>query len=432
MLEHWKSPLFHSGSIKMERPLKRVKIDHDYCKSIYSELRSLQQSQLLTDVTLQSGTVEVRAHRCVLAARSDYFRACLTSNMKESAVNSTIVLPLAHEDCLYQVINHIYGEEISITESNVMVLLDSANQLSIHTLKTQCCDFLSSTMCIDTCLQVHEAAEMYSCFTLARASIEYICENFKQLMKNSSFLDISENILTEFISSDSLCVPNELIVFQAIEAWISHDPDTRSQRFSDLLRHVRMELITSQDIAAHVHSCSYIKPSDMDILLRSYRYNALPISQRPYELSTRMRKDALRDCVFIIGGDNGVDDYTPFDSMRLLDLVAGEWVMCPPLPGRRSVAASAAFTTPANKKLIIAGGYDGSRACSTVQEYDLSTNAWKSLAPLKKRRCSCSGLIFEDEMYVIGGVCGPEALVSVEVYNPIEDTWTDTTPLNVS
>jgi hypothetical protein len=391
----------------------------------------LQKSELLTDVTLQSGTVEVRAHRCVLAARSNYFRASLTSNMKECEADSIIVLPLALDECLQHVIDHIYGEDIDITEANVMVLLDSANQLSIQTLKDLCCDFLSSTICMDTCLQVHEAAELYSCFVLARISKEYICGNFEELIKTSSFSEVSEEILVEIISSDSLCVSKELSVFRAIEIWIAHEPEVRATRFSDLIKHVRMELVPSRDIAAHIHTCEYINPSDLDLLLWSYRYHALPEAVRPHAVSTRMRRDALRDCVFVIGGDNGVDDHSPFEAVRVLDPVAEEWVACAPLPSRRSVAAATLLQSPSGNKLVLAGGYDGSRASSAVHEYDLATNRWRDLAPLKKRRCSCSSVFFGGEMYVIGGVCGPEALVEVEVYDPIANHWIETTPLNV-
>ena len=437
----------------MDPSLKRIKLTHS--SDIYGQLRSLQKLQLLTDVTLRCGNVEVNAHRCVLAASSEYFRACLTSNMKESEVNSVITLPLAKDECLHDIIDHIYGGAVDVNESNVMILLDSANQLSIDGLKNKCCQFLKTSLCVNSCLQIHDVADMYFCVDLSNASRQYICRHFEKIRVHSTFLSITCERLIEYLSSDHLSVDKEIHTLYAIESWIQHDTHARTPQSQDLLRHVRTELISSQEIATVIHSSKYVALCGTDFLLSAYRYHALSSTTKPHSEISKHRIHAQRDCVIIIGGDNGISDHSPFSSMLVSDIVSGQWISCPVIPIARSVAAivvlppvpsqcSVVTTDTSNSsssnveyhnldytsstqssKLLLMGGYDGSRALNVVHEYDLCTQEWTSITPLFHRRCSCASVVYEGEVYCMGGVCGPAALMSVEVFSPLTGKWVD-------
>lgn len=48
----------------------------------------------------------------------------------------------------------------------------------------------------------------------------------------------------------------------------------------------------------------------------------------------------------------------------------------------------------------------------SAEVFDCTSNAWTLLPPLLQRRCSCSCAVLRNQLYVIGGVCGPIALVS--------------------
>eukprot|EP00602_Paraphysomonas_sp_CaronLab_P010544 CAMPEP_0185027776 /NCGR_PEP_ID=MMETSP1103-20130426/12987_1 /TAXON_ID=36769 /ORGANISM="Paraphysomonas bandaiensis, Strain Caron Lab Isolate" /LENGTH=632 /DNA_ID=CAMNT_0027561895 /DNA_START=85 /DNA_END=1983 /DNA_ORIENTATION=+ len=412
---------------------------------IYSELRTLRMSDKLTDITLKCGSESVRAHRCVLAASSEYFRACLTSAMKESVAESVLVLPLDDEDCLRIVTDHIYGENIDITQDNVFAILDSANQLFLDSLKEKCCAFLASILTVDSCLHMHYVADLYSCHELCEVVRTYICRNFEHIISSKKFLELSPQRLMEYVFNDKLSVRSECTVFQAVVKWIDVNPAERKKYMPTLLPAVRMELMSARDIAVHIHSCPYLCPETSStgsaaeaseyqrVLLDAYRWHALPESSRVKTLESVARKDAVYSSIVVLGGDNGHDDHNPYNTVYMLDPVLSVWITLPPFSHPRSVAAAVCIQS----KIYLLGGYDGNRARSCVDVLDLRDLSvrncpWTSLAPLRQRRCSCESVVYDGCIYVIGGVCGPQALVSVEKYDPLSGEWMDCAPLQES
>lgn len=57
-------------------PLQQA-VAPEYAAGVLQAMRQLREQGLLCDVVVRSGSMEVRAHRLVLAACSEYFRACL-------------------------------------------------------------------------------------------------------------------------------------------------------------------------------------------------------------------------------------------------------------------------------------------------------------------------------------------------------------------
>ena len=94
-------------------------------KNVLTSLRNLWKNQLLTDIIVQAGSISIKAHRCVLAASSEYFKASLTSSFKESEIGSVIVLQNIDPACLDSVLNYIYFGEINLHESTILSILDA-------------------------------------------------------------------------------------------------------------------------------------------------------------------------------------------------------------------------------------------------------------------------------------------------------------------
>ncbi len=72
-------------------------------------------------------------------------------------------------------------------------------------------------------------------------------ENFPIVATNSNeLLELSSTALIELLSSDDLNVKNEELVFDAITRWISHDPEERKKYILELLKSVRLGLLSTQ------------------------------------------------------------------------------------------------------------------------------------------------------------------------------------------
>lgn len=97
---------------------------------------------------------------------------------------------------------------------------------------------------------------------------------------------------------------------------------------------------------------------------------------------TFVRKKAIRPVIYCIGGDDGVDDRSPYDAVLYLDTQLERWQRVAPLKHKRSVCGVATL----NNKLVVVGGYNGERAVEAVEQFDPQTNTWTSLAPIGQRR----------------------------------------------
>ena len=72
-------------------------------------------------------------------------------------------------------------------------------------------------------------------------------QNFYEVsLKSNELLCLNIDQLIEILSTDDLNVKNEEIVFDTILRWINHDPENRKQHTTELLKCVRLGLLSTQ------------------------------------------------------------------------------------------------------------------------------------------------------------------------------------------
>ena len=103
------------------------------------------------------------------------------------------------------------------------------------------------------------------------------------------------------------------------------------------------------------------------------------------------------------------DDPTPWTASGLMD-------------ARREKFTSVPL---ADRRLLVAGGWDGTRTLATVEVFDPATEAWTTLAPMSTPRMNASGILLPDgRVLVAGGEDATACLRTIEVYDPQHDAWT--------
>jgi hypothetical protein len=104
-----------------------------------SQFWALFQQSLLTDYTLVCGGEEVRVHRAVLAARSEYWRALLTTDMKEAA-GATAEVNAVSKDTLHLLLEFVYTGRVQtrLEPGQMERLLEAADFYGVSSLKEQC------------------------------------------------------------------------------------------------------------------------------------------------------------------------------------------------------------------------------------------------------------------------------------------------------
>lgn len=128
--------------------------------------------------------------------------------------------------------------------------------------------------------------------------------------------------------------------------------------------------------------------------------------------------------IYVVGG------YLPDGSITnrvwRYNVLTNSWAELAPLPSAAGIATAA--VAAANGKVYVIGGDDGDfYSNDTTYEYDPATNTWALKAPMPTQRENNVAVTLNGKIYVVGGVQawnpGLTALPTLEVYDPVTDTW---------
>lgn len=113
------------GVIKTTKEIKQI----PYLHSIYKNMD-------FTDVVFIIEDKQLKAHKCILASRSDYFKCMFSSSMKEK--DGVVTIKQMSYDVFCLIIKFCYIDTITLTWENYYDLVKGADQFLINDLKWLC------------------------------------------------------------------------------------------------------------------------------------------------------------------------------------------------------------------------------------------------------------------------------------------------------
>lgn len=152
--------------------------------------------------------VEVRAHKCILTARTEYFKAHFRTNASmepdinvsfEKTTNNAIhVDPIFSEKTIRFALEFIYTNRIqsisSISTNNLLSLLHLSDMWLLRDLKRLVeHELIKSHMDVDTVARMYCITDDYNAKRLALACINYIMENIREVTGNVAFQQEMKN-----------------------------------------------------------------------------------------------------------------------------------------------------------------------------------------------------------------------------------------------
>ncbi|XP_075622421.1 kelch-like protein 3 isoform X4 [Balearica regulorum gibbericeps] len=412
-----------SEAAEDEKDQRTVTVNPSHMRKAFKVMNELRSKRLLCDVVIVAETVEMEAHRVVLAACSPYFCAMFTGDMSESKAKK-IEIKDVDGQTLRKLIDYIYTAEIEVTEENVQVLLPAASLLQLMDVRKNCCDFLQSQLHPTNCLGIRAFADVHACAELLQQANAYAEQHFPEVMLGEEFLSLSLDQVCSLISSDKLTVSSEEKVFEAVISWINYEKESRLEHMAKLMEHVRLPLLPRDYLVQTVEEEALIKNNNTckDFLIEAMKYHLLPLDQRQLIKNPRTKPRtpvSLPKVMIVVGGQAP----KAIRSVECYDFEEERWDQVAELPSRRCRAG----------KLYAVGGYDGaSRQClSTVEQYNPATNEWTYVADMSTRRSGAGVGVLSGLLYATGGHDGPLVRKSVEVYDPGTNTWKQVADMNM-
>eukprot|EP00058_Branchiostoma_floridae_P025663 XP_002611153.1 hypothetical protein BRAFLDRAFT_88448 [Branchiostoma floridae] len=408
-----------------------AKLDHDsgeHSRKILKGLNALRRNNQLCDILLISCKQKFVAHRAVLAACSDYFRAMLTGSLKESKERE-IVLHGMKASALEACIDFIYSGQIGLSPQNIADIINVAAYLQIPTVLELCCTYYKDSITVDNCLEITHAAQSYGVTELKEFADDFIVENFHAFAETEKFESLTQKELIGYLERNSIRA-SELEVFRFALKWIDADRDARVADACTVMQCVRFPLMSDRDIMENVQEVGFMMmdPKCHALLVESFTYKAFPYKQNSLQ-SPQTQVRATEDAVIVIGGetDQAISRELMFCDGSVVSSSV-RWKNLRPMPSPPRKYHCAAIMD--NYLYVVGGTLPGTHLSSGFR-YDPRFDTWVPIAPMQEARYYFQLVACRGHLYAIAGKLGPDILSSVEQYSPELNRWAKVKPLEV-
>lgn len=177
-------------------------------------LKTLREENILIDITVCIDHHKYNAHKVVLSACSDYFKAMFNTNMLEGN-NNIVTLYDISAMAFHSILDYLYTSEIELTDENVQDVLEAAVYLQIPHIIDMCTEYLEKHLNAENYAGIVKIAKTLALRELEITVYNYICDNLSVLAKLDQFRYLSadhiENILKFDIPVD--CTEADLLHF---------------------------------------------------------------------------------------------------------------------------------------------------------------------------------------------------------------------------
>ncbi|KOC60139.1 BTB/POZ domain-containing protein 9 [Habropoda laboriosa] len=232
--------------------------DINHISTFSDNIGALYFSNDYSDVTLIVNGQRFNSHKIILAARSQYFRALLFGDSKEST-QCEIKLKDANLDGFKGVLEYIYTGQISLTNQRKEVILDIlrlAHLYGFSELEDSISNYFRQILDVENVCLIFNAALLYQQEFLTKVCRIYLGVHTYNIIRHESFLHLSAGALNELVSKDSFYAP-EIDIFLALQAWIKVNPNADGQ---NVLDKVRLSLISTMDLLNVVQPTGLVSP----------------------------------------------------------------------------------------------------------------------------------------------------------------------------
>uniref|UniRef100_A0A8B9FI10 Kelch like family member 3 n=1 Tax=Amazona collaria TaxID=241587 RepID=A0A8B9FI10_9PSIT len=388
-----------SETAEDEKDQCTVTANPSHMRKAFKVMNELRSKRLLCDVVIVAETVEMEAHRVVLAACSPYFCAMFTGDMSESKAKK-IEIKDVDGQTLRKLIDYIYTAEIEVTEENVQTVEEEALIKNNNTCK----DFLIEAM-------------KYHLLPLDQ----------RQLIKNPRTKPRTPVSLPKVMIVVGGQAPKAI---RSVECY-----DFEEERWDQVAelpsRRCRAGVVF---MAGNVYAVGgfngslRVRTVDVYDGVKDQWTSIASMQERRSTLGAAVLNDLLYAVggfdgstgkLYAVGGYDGASRQC-LSTVEQYNPATNEWTYVADMSTRRSGAGVGVLSG----LLYATGGHDGPLVRKSVEVYDPGTNTWKQVADMNMCRrnagvCAVNGLL-----YVVGGDDGSCNLASVEYYNPITDKWT--------
>jgi len=398
-----------------------------------SQLNELRLNGEFVDMEIIVGPETFRVHRLAMAAKSDYFRTVMSSQLREARENRVIIEDVDPE-IMRTVIEFCYTNEVSLNDNNFRQVLSAAFRFCMESLKDLCVEFIQPRMSPSNCTGLIHSFQLYSLKHLLDIAIGFCLENFDLIHKTPKFSDIEEHVWEILLPDDRLNL-SESGIFRALVKWAEHDLENRKAAFERLVKHVRFATIDASELEKlSVLKLARMSGSCKELIEKAKYHQETEYQDRHSEdeplaeVSATQRRN-LKNCqrMYAIGGrayarSGSFRYFETLSSVEIFNHNTDEWTEAAPMHSQREEFGCALF----GDDIYVAGGIHGGQTLNTFERYSIANDTWQSLPAMPTARHGLGLVALGEYLYAIGGsnmLISYDHLDLVERFHPGERRW---------
>jgi len=166
--------------------------------SFMSDLKSMVNNGLYSDVTFIVEDMPIYAHRSFLSVRSDHFRAMFSSGMIESTSNEIVIQSIQHKVFL-ALMEFMYTDTVQVSPEVAIQLYVAADLYCVERLKGLCEVLVQRNLSTTNVCKLLSIADDIGAHPLRALCLKYVARHFDDVSKTGAFEDLSKLLILEVV-----------------------------------------------------------------------------------------------------------------------------------------------------------------------------------------------------------------------------------------
>ncbi|XP_077969728.1 kelch-like protein 38 isoform X1 [Styela clava] len=394
----------HYSNMEVERTIPMDKSAHD--AELLKNLNRMRENKMFCDFLIKAGSEEFPVHKNVVSAGSDYFKAMLSHDTKESEAG-VVDIKKSNPVCVKKCIDFIYTGNGSVADENREELMLVAHMMQLQRLCDGIALFLENDLNPDSFVSTKRIAHMFECKKLIECCKTYGLDNFCLIASSSDF-KLLEHDYISFLMESKMTKASVADKCKALLIWTQHEPDNRVKSFEENFRTFDFSKLRFEYVKYLVENEPLVFNS-----VKCWR----PMMLRSYH------KDKIDAKDHAWSGQNENNVIAVFDktskSIQAFDPVQKKWTKMQTITDK---IASMQFAAVVLENDLYILGHDDS--CFVLSNYSEPSNVWRKIAS-RNHSGRLQAVAFRGSLYAFDD--SSRTSIAVEKLTPSEGLWSQFT-----
>jgi hypothetical protein len=157
--------------------------------TLHHDMSLMVNNESFSDICFEIEGVAVYAHKIMLT-RCSYFKAMLSSNMRETT-QRVVRLEQVRHPIFLALLTYLYTDSVDVPLEIAMELFQAADQFGVERLKKMCEAKMLASITVENAASIFHASDLHTARSLREKCLGFILVNFEAVSKSKSFEEMA-------------------------------------------------------------------------------------------------------------------------------------------------------------------------------------------------------------------------------------------------